>query len=98
MHTSLGRFRFAGVLEGSSFLLLLLVAMPLKYFVDWPLGVRVVGMAHGVFFLLYVLAIVPAALDRRWSWKRVVGALVASLMPFGPFIFDAKVLRPEAPR
>ena len=56
-----------------------------------------VGAALCLFYLA-LLAIVPAALDRRRSWKRVVGALVASLLPFGPFIFDAKVLRPEAPR
>jgi len=95
MHTSLGRFRLAGMLEGASFLLLLFVAMPLKYLADWPLGVRVVGMAHGVLFLLYLLAIVPAAIDHRWSWKRIAGAVVASLLPFGPFVFDAKVLRRE---
>jgi len=95
MHSSLGRFRLAGMLEGGSFLLLLFVAMPLKYLADWPVGVRVVGMAHGVLFLLYLLAIVPAAIDHRWSWKRIAGAVVASLLPFGPFVFDAKVLRRE---
>jgi integral membrane protein len=93
--TSLGRLRVIGWWEGVSFLLLLGVAMPLKYFADWPLGVRYVGMAHGILFLLYVLAAIQAALDRNWTWKRTALVLVASLLPAGPFVVDARILREE---
>ncbi|WP_414661913.1 DUF3817 domain-containing protein [Horticoccus sp. 23ND18S-11] len=96
LKTALGRLRTIGWWEGVSFLVLLLVAMPLKYFAGWPQAVRVVGMAHGVLFLLYVLAAIHAALDRNWTWKRTALVLAASLVPAGPFIVDAKLLAPEA--
>jgi integral membrane protein len=51
-------------------------------------------MAHGVLFLLYLLALVPVALDRRWGWKTCALAMLASVLPAGPFIFDTRVLRP----
>jgi integral membrane protein len=95
LKTSLGRLRVIGWWEGISFLLLLGVAMPLKYFAGWPQAVRVVGMAHGILFLLYVLAAIQAALDRDWPWKRTALVLVASVLPAGPFIVDAKILREE---
>ena len=93
--TSLGRLRVIGWWEGVSFLVLLGVAMPLKYFAGWPQAVRVVGMAHGVLFLLYIWAAIQAALERDWTWKRTALVLVASLLPAGPFIVDAKILREE---
>jgi len=96
LKTALGRLRTIGWWEGVSFLVLLLVAMPLKYFAGWPQAVRVVGMAHGVLFLLYVLAAIHAALERNWTWKRTALVLAASLVPAGPFIVDAKLLAPEA--
>jgi integral membrane protein len=96
--TPLSRLRLVGLLEGISFLVLLLIAMPLKYAAGQPLAVRYVGMAHGVLFLLYLLALVPVALDHRWSWKTVALAVLASVLPAGPFVFDAKVLTPLASR
>jgi integral membrane protein len=93
--TPVGRLRLVGWWEGGSFLLLLGVAMPLKYFAGWPLGVRVVGMAHGVLFLLYVLAAIQAAIDRGWPWKRTALVLLAGLLPAGPFVVEARLLREE---
>lgn len=98
LKTSLGRLRIIGWWEGISFLLLLGVAMPLKYFAGWPDAVRVVGMAHGVLFLLYVLAAFHAALEHDWPWRRTGLVLAASVLPAGPFIVDAKILRAEAAR
>ena len=96
--TSLGRLRVIGWWEGVSFLVLLGIAMPLKYFAGWPHAVRVVGMAHGILFLLYLTAAIQAALDRNWSWKRTALVLLASVLPAGPFVIDAKILREEAGR
>ena len=93
--TTIGRLRVIGFLEGVSFLLLLGVAMPLKYFWGAPEAVRVVGLAHGVLFLLYIWAAIQAALDHHWTWKRTALVLVASLLPAGPFVVDAKILREE---
>ena len=98
LKTTLGRLRVIGWWEGVSFLVLLGVAMPLKYFADSPQAVRIVGMAHGVLFILYVLAALQAALEHDWSWKRTAVVLAASVLPAGPFIVDAKILREEAAR
>lgn len=96
LKTPLGRLRVIGWWEGVSFLVLLLVAMPLKYFWDMPMAVRVVGMAHGVLFMLYVLAAIQAALEYDWPWKKAALVLLASVLPAGPFVVDAKLLREEA--
>ncbi|MBC8012153.1 MAG: DUF3817 domain-containing protein [Burkholderiales bacterium] len=94
--TPLARLRLVGLLEGVSFLVLLLIAMPLKYAAGQPLAVRYAGMAHGVLFLLYLLALVPVALDHKWGWKTCALAVLASVLPAGPFVFDHKFLKPLA--
>lgn len=94
LSTSLSRLRLVGLLEGISFLVLLFIAMPLKYAFDQPLAVRYVGLAHGVLFILYVLALLRVALERRWPARTLAFGLLASLLPGGPFLFDARVLKP----
>lgn len=98
LKTPLGRLRVIGFWEGVSFLVLLGIAMPLKYFAGWPLGVRVVGMAHGILFMLYLWAAIQAAIDRDWPWKRTALVLLASVLPAGPFVIEAKILREEGGR
>src|SRR5688572_3348920 len=98
LKTTLGRLRFIGWWEGVSFLVLLGIAMPLKYLAGWPQAVRIVGMAHGILFMLYVRAAIQAALEHHWPWKRTALVLLASVLPAGPFIIDAKILRTEAAR
>ncbi len=95
LRSSLGRLRAIGLLEGLSFLVLLGVAMPLKYLAGMPEMVRVVGMAHGILFMLFVAAVAQVAVERRWPLVRVVLALAASVLPFGPFVLDARLLRRE---
>jgi integral membrane protein len=97
--TTMGRLRAIGFLEGLSFIILLGVAMPLKYLAGQPEAVRVVGMAHGLLFLLYLAAAVQAAFEYKWTWRRTLLIAAASLVPFGPFYVDAKYLRNQsAPR
>ena len=86
-------FRYTGWLEGGSYLLLLFVAMPLKYVWGEPGMVRVVGMAHGLLFLAYV-GLAFAMYDREgWTLKKLGWAILASLLPFGPFVFERRVLK-----
>jgi integral membrane protein len=94
--TSIGRLRFIGFWEGVSFLVLLGIAMPLKYYYGQPGAVRVVGMAHGILFMLYLWAAIQAALEHDWPWKKTALVLLASLLPGGPFVADAKLLRDPA--
>lgn len=98
LNTTLGRLRLIGLLEGISFVLLLGIAMPLKYFAGEPAAVRIVGMAHGVLFLLYLLAAWLAHVEYNWPLKRTALLALASLLPFGPFVADRRILRglPEA--
>ncbi len=96
LRTALSRLRLIGFLEGVSYLLLLGVAMPLKYWAGEPLAVKVVGMAHGILFLGFLLALALEARAQRWSWKTSAAGVIASLLPAGPFVFDAKVLAPLA--
>ncbi len=93
--TPLGRLRVIGLWEGISFLLLLSIAMPLKYLAGWPHAVRVVGLAHGGLFLLYVAAALLVATERDWPWRRTALVLLASVLPAGPFVIEAKILRHE---
>lgn len=91
LKTSIGRFRVIGMLEGLSFLILLAIAMPLKYLAGIEEAVLVVGWAHGILFISYVLALLQVTIVHRWSFLKLVGGFIASLLPFGPFIFDAKL-------
>lgn len=95
LKTPLGRLRTIGLWEGVSFLVLLIIAMPLKYLAGWPDAVRVVGMAHGILFLLYLAAAMQVATERDWPWRRTALVFLASVLPAGPFFIEAKVLRHE---
>ncbi len=85
-------FRVVGFLEAISFLVLLLVAMPLKYYYGMPLAVRIAGSAHGALFVAYSFLLIKVARDLDWSLKNAVLAFLGAFVPFGPFIVDRKLL------
>jgi integral membrane protein len=89
--THLQSFRRIAWLEGVSFLLLLGVAMPLKYWAGMPLAVRVVGSLHGLLFVAYVTSAALLFFRSQWSFARAALALAASVVPFGTFVFDRSV-------
>lgn len=95
LQTPIGRLRFVGVLEGISYLLLLGIAMPLKYFADYPLAVTLTGAIHGILFVLFVGALAQVTWKYRWSIKKVAGAFIASILPFGTFVLDSKLKHEE---
>lgn len=95
MSTPISRLRLVGILEGVSYLLLLGIAMPLKYMFDMPAMVKYTGWAHGLLFVLYILALLHSTLAHNWGFKKLFAGFVASLLPFGPFVFDKKVLDKE---
>ena len=84
-------FRIVGLLEGLSFLVLLGVAMPLKYMADSPLAVEIVGALHGFLFVMYSILALLVTVACRLPWWRLVQALAASLIPAGTFWFDRKL-------
>ncbi|GAB2501704.1 DUF3817 domain-containing protein [Algoriphagus taiwanensis] len=89
------RFKWISILEGISFLLLLFIAMPLKYIYDIPEAVTYVGWAHGLLFILYIYVVFPTAQKLKWEFGRTFFALFASILPFGPFIFDRNLKKSQ---
>ena len=83
--------RILGNIEGVSYLLLLGVAMPMKYYFEMPMAVKIVGMAHGVLFVAYCLLL--ALCLKRFNWTLKFGAylFIATLIPFGTFVTDRKL-------
>ncbi len=77
-----------GMVESFSLIVLMTVAMPLKYLADQPLPVRYVGMLHGILFLAYLALTLVLALRRRWGFFYWIEASAASLVPFGYLILD----------
>lgn len=82
----LKEFHQIAKIEGLSFLLLLFIAMPIKYVLGNPLPVKYLGWAHGVLFILYLLWMVRSKIEYDWSFKQTFIAFVAALVPFGPFL------------
>ena len=95
--TALGRLRIIGLIEGISAVLLFCVAMPWKR-LDAPTGAPVqyaVGMAHGILWMLYVIALVNTWRARRWGLGRAFIAGAVSIPPFGTLIFDRWLKREQ---
>lgn len=88
-------FRLVAYAEGASFLVLLFVAMPLKYWAGLPLAVRIVGSLHGLLFVLYVLLVFAAYGAGRFNLRMAALALLASLLPFAPFAVAHKMSPPS---
>jgi integral membrane protein len=91
--TALRNLRIVAFLEGISFLLLLLVAMPLKYGLGLAIAVKIAGSLHGLLFLLFLTALFRVATERSWPLRRSLGAFVASLLPGGTFVLDRVLVR-----
>ena len=93
---AIARLRLIAKIEAVSFLILLGIAMPLKYLAGVPLAVKLVGWAHGVLFILFVLALTRAKRDARLPTPLAALVFVAALLPFGPFVIDARLSRQVA--
>lgn len=91
--SSLSFLRILGNIEGVSYLLLLGVAMPMKYFFEMPMAVKIVGMAHGVLFIAYCLLLAVQMKANKWNLIFGVYLFVATLIPFGTFVTDRKLAK-----
>lgn len=97
-HRLLSQFRYIALSEGWSYLLLLGVGMPLKYGMDWPGPNYVIGLAHGLLFVLYAVWGCWAGIQLRWRLSTFFWAGLAALLPFGTFVADWKIFKPMADR
>ncbi|RZK50933.1 MAG: DUF3817 domain-containing protein [Pedobacter sp.] len=93
--SSLNIFRKVAVAEGISYLLLLFIAMPLKYWAGMPVAVKYTGWAHGLLFVLYAGCLVLAWQEQKWKFGKAVFIFLASLLPFAPFIVDKKLAKED---
>ena len=86
-------FRLAAFLEGVSYILLLFIAVPIKYLLDDPTYVKLLGMPHGILFVGYIIFAVIGKNKFKWSYLEFFIISAASLVPFGTFYVDKKYLR-----
>lgn len=86
-------FRVVSFLEGISYLLLLFVAVPIKYFNGDDSYVKLLGMPHGLLFMLYIVLAIVIQKQMKWNAKTLGIVMLASIIPFGTFYIDKKYLR-----
>lgn len=91
LNVALNRFRLISFIEGISYLILVFVAMPIKYIGENPYFVKIFGMAHGVLFILFVLFLLESI--RKYGWKNSFSLklFIYSLLPFGSFVIEKEV-------
>jgi integral membrane protein len=95
LNTNIGRLRLISFLEGMSLLLLLFVAMPVKYIFHEPFLTAIVGAIHGVLFLVFAVIALQVSLTENWSFQETTWkVLLSCIIPFGTFYVDAKILKP----
>ncbi len=92
---AIGNFRIIGFIEGVSYLVLLFVAMPLKYMMGIAIATKIVGMIHGLLFMAFLVILMQAAQKHNFSMKDSVIFFVASLIPFGTFLTDSRLKKLE---
>ncbi|MFH7013550.1 DUF3817 domain-containing protein [Flavobacterium sp. FlaQc-52] len=91
--TNIGRLRILGFLEGVSLLILVFIAVPLKYFFDNPAGTKAIGPIHGALFLLFIFNTLSVGVEQNWKFKTTTWkVLLACIVPFGTFYIDHKIL------
>lgn len=92
LSTWLGKLRIIAFMEGCSYLLFA-VTMPLKYVYHITGPNKIIGMAHGFLFIVYLLLVLKVAIDQEWKLMKIFWAFLASIIPFGTFYADKKLFR-----
>lgn len=93
-NSSIGFFRLVAFLEGISLLILVFIAMPIKYVLGNPSVVKTVGQTHGILFILFVFFAIKLSAELEWRFKTTTWkVLVSSFVPFGTFYIDKTILR-----
>ncbi|PEN14257.1 hypothetical protein CRI94_04255 [Longibacter salinarum] len=81
-------WRMSAIIEGISYIVLLFIAMPMKYIYGMPEAVRLVGSIHGLLFVVFMALLAVVYLRDTMTLKQCVMAFIASVIPFGAFVFD----------
>ncbi len=90
--SELKKFLLINKIEGYSFLILLFLAMPLKYIMGFPIATKITGMIHGILFIIYIYQLLEAKGEEGFGKKETLWYFILSLVPFGSFYTD-KILK-----
>ncbi len=85
----LKRFKLINKIEGISYLILLFIAMPMKYMFDIPVATKIAGMAHGLLVFAFIYQIFEAKKEANLTWEEMGKYTILSLIPFGSFYTDS---------
>jgi len=96
LNNALGRFRIISAIEGLSYLILVFIAMPIKYLGDNPIYVKFFGMAHGILFILFMISLFETKRKESWDTGFMFQLFVLSLIPFGAFVIENRVKPKES--
>jgi len=89
--SELKKFKLINKIEGISFLILLFIAMPLKYSFGYPIATKIAGMAHGLLVFAFIYQIFEAKKEAGFTWKEMGKYTILSLIPFGSFYTDKEL-------
>lgn len=93
LKTKIGRLRIIGFLEGVSLLVLIFIAVPMKYYFDNPSLSKTLGPIHGAIFLLFLFNTLSVGIEQNWKFKTTTcKVILACFIPFGTFYIDNKIL------
>jgi integral membrane protein len=93
LQTQTGRLRLIGYIEGISLLILIFIAVPLKYRAGDPSLTKLMGPIHGALFILFIFNTLSVAIEQKWKFKETTWkVLLACFIPFGTFYIDRKIL------
>lgn len=92
-NTTFSRFRLISFIEGISFLILVFIAMPLKYLAGIPLAVKIAGMTHGILFILFIIALIVAYKKYSWNNSLTFKLFVYSIIPFGFILIEKTIMK-----
>jgi len=90
--SGIGRLRVIAFLEGCSLLLLVFVAMPIKYLLNVPEATQAIGLIHGILFIAFVATTLVISIHHKWNFGRLCMVMASSVLPFGTFYVDRKIL------
>jgi integral membrane protein len=94
VNTSHNRLRWIGYLEGTSLIILMFVAVPMKHFWHEPGLVKSLGPLHGILFLWYVITVLSVAISEKWNFQRTTWkVLIACIIPFGTFYINRRLTK-----
>jgi len=92
--TKVGRLRIIGFLEGISLLVLIFIAVPMKYYFQNPSLSKTLGPIHGTMFLLFLFNALSVGIEHNWKFKTTTWKIIlACFIPFGTFYIDKTILR-----